>query len=297
MPRKSDKVEMWSIRKLKRHPQQDSLFDDLPEAQFQAFVESMRPGQDVPIEILPDGTIITGHQRVRAARALGWREIKVIVRHDLAQQGEDAVLARLIGDNLNRRHLSPLARARSICRLCEVLKRQADDDSGRFSEAAVRRKIAEQLGVSDKTVLRYLNVVRTPMEVQQAFDRGDLSLVVAGRVALLPGFDQDKLAERIRRGEAAKDVVKKYLTGLDAANVSAEDILKLAAKQLNRMCYKLQDRIEEIRPRLIRAEHNALLLGRGLIDRLLERAEEQVEEYADETEESNGPTDGDGEEE
>ena len=34
-----------------------------------------------PLQVLPDGTIISGHQRVRAAKLLGWSHIEAVVRH------------------------------------------------------------------------------------------------------------------------------------------------------------------------------------------------------------------------
>jgi ParB family chromosome partitioning protein len=292
-----EKTGKWPVKKLKDHPQQGKLFGELAEGEIQALADDMqRRGQQEPVEILPNGTIICGHQRVRAAKKLGWTHVKVVVRHDLAKRGKDAVLQHLIADNLVRRHLSLLDRARCIRALVDVEKDSCRDWVGEVSEAAVQAKIAKQLGVSLKTVQRYCHAANTPMAVQQACDRGDLPLVTVCQVGQLAKAEQLKIAARIEAGEAAKDVVEEYLTRRDA-EVSAEAILKLAAKQLSRMCHKLQDRIQEIRPRLVKMESNALHLGRGLIDRLLERAEEQVEEYADEPDESNGPTDGDGEEE
>jgi ParB-like chromosome segregation protein Spo0J len=101
MAKREQKTEMWPIRRLKKHPQQDALFPELPDAEFEAFKQDMQlRKQQKPIEILPDGTIVAGHQRVRAAKALGWTEVEVVVRHDLAQRGEDAIVAHLIRDNL-----------------------------------------------------------------------------------------------------------------------------------------------------------------------------------------------------
>ena len=97
--------------RLKDHPKQAEMFGNLPDAEFDAFVADMAEnGQDTPVEVLPDGTIITGHQRVRAARKLGWKEIAVVVRHDLAAAGPAAVEEHFINDNLLRRQLTPLAR-------------------------------------------------------------------------------------------------------------------------------------------------------------------------------------------
>src|SRR5262245_52989614 len=102
----------WKLSRLKDHPLQAAAFGDLPEQELEALAEDMRKnGQRQPVEALPDGTVVTGHQRVRAARMLGWAEVAVVVRADLARAGEAAVEAHLLADNLVRRHLTPLARA------------------------------------------------------------------------------------------------------------------------------------------------------------------------------------------
>ena len=115
------KVVKWKISRLKKHPKQDEMFGDISEEERRALADDMeRNGQRQPVEIRPDGTIIAGHQRVLAATLLGWTEIDVIVRFDLEEKGDAAVEAHFLGDNLYRRQLSPLNRARCIRRLMEI---------------------------------------------------------------------------------------------------------------------------------------------------------------------------------
>ena len=74
----------WKLSRLRDHARQGDLFGDVTAAELDALVADMRKnGQRQPVEILPDGTILAGHQRVRAARLLCWKEIEVIVRRDL----------------------------------------------------------------------------------------------------------------------------------------------------------------------------------------------------------------------
>src|SRR5215510_5112745 len=95
-------VVKFPIEDLKNHPRQAEFFRGLSDAELRNLAEDMKPGLRVPIEILPDGTIIMGHQRVRAARLLGWERIDAVIRYDLEEQGEAAVLELLIKDNLDR---------------------------------------------------------------------------------------------------------------------------------------------------------------------------------------------------
>ena len=118
---KSRTITRWPLEKLKPHPRQAELFDDLPSTKRVELAKNMREkGLQHPIEALPDGTIICGHQRFEAARRLGWKEIDVWVRDDLANQGDTAVQQWMIEDNLLRRQQDPVALARSYKRLKEL---------------------------------------------------------------------------------------------------------------------------------------------------------------------------------
>jgi ParB family chromosome partitioning protein len=200
----------WKISKLKDHARQGALFDDLSDAELAALAEDMKAvGLRDPIEVLPNGTIVAGHQRVRAARLLRRSEIDVIVREDLQDAGPAAVEKSLITDNLLRRHLSPLARARCIKRLVEM-------ERGCFSsQEDVKARVGQQLGLSPRSVSRYLLVLAAPAPVQRAFDRGELTLINAGKVALMRKPVQAEIAERIEKGEKAATVVAEYLAAKD----------------------------------------------------------------------------------
>jgi ParB-like chromosome segregation protein Spo0J len=69
---KHQQVERWKISRLKARPQQAAIFGDVSAAELDALAADMTEhGQRDPVEILPDGTIAAGHQRVRAAKKLG----------------------------------------------------------------------------------------------------------------------------------------------------------------------------------------------------------------------------------
>lgn len=210
MKEKKDGGVKWKVSRLKEHPKQASMFGDLPDEELQTLAEDMRKhGQRQPVEILPDGTVLAGHQRVRAAKLLGWEEVEVVVRHDLADD-PSAAERFFISDNLVRRHLSPLARARSIQRLMEI-ERAAGGRYRDTSKEVLKAKLGKQLNLSVRSVNRYLLILAAPHEVQIAFDRGEINLIQAGRVALLKTKEQQELARRLRDGEKAVDVIAEAL--------------------------------------------------------------------------------------
>jgi ParB/RepB/Spo0J family partition protein len=229
------------LTKLKEYPRQREIFGDLPEYEIAALADDMKKnGLQHPVEILPDGTIVAGHQRVAAARRLGWREIDVIVRHDLADAGSEAIETYFIGDNLHRRQLSPLGRARCIQAMIE-----ADPQHRWDRDDHVKTEIGKRLGISTRTINRYLLVLAAPAEIQQAFDVGEITLVNAGRIALLPQKQQRQAAERIASGESAKAVVAEYLHGGPHHDNLNRSYLRLIGA-LDREVPLLADRIPDI---------------------------------------------------
>ncbi len=111
-----DNVKLTAVVKLRLaalrpHPRQFELFTQRSAAEDAALAKDLKEhGLDHPVEVLPNLTIVAGHRRVAAAKAIGWDTIDAIVRQDLAEQGEEAIMAFLIRDNAQRRQLSPLER-------------------------------------------------------------------------------------------------------------------------------------------------------------------------------------------
>jgi ParB family transcriptional regulator, chromosome partitioning protein len=188
------------------HPRQHALFGDLSGPEFAALVEDLRRnGQREPIRILSDGTILCGHQRVRAARELGWTKIDAIVV-DVKDEVEAEEL--LISDNLNRRQLGPLGLARIYLAKRKGLAGKTRD----VGRADLRDEIARRMGdVSGRTLDRYRRILQTPPVIQAAVESGQLAMSVALRVASLPSIDQAKIAEEIAAGAAVRDAVALHL--------------------------------------------------------------------------------------
>ncbi|MFO0822519.1 MAG: ParB N-terminal domain-containing protein [Gemmataceae bacterium] len=237
----------WKLTKLKEHPEQATMFGDMPDTELKALVDNIRRnGLRHPIECLPDGTIISGHQRVRAAKLLGWKEIDVIVRHDLAKDPK-AAAALFVSDNLDRRHLSPLAKARAIQHLLEIESGTRLDQLQFEKKEAMKQAIADRMGLSLRSINRYLLVIATPPEVQTAFDAGHLSLSLAGKVALLPERVQAQIAKRIAAGETPSQVVASSLHG-GAANNKVDAAFGRLIRTIRREMPQLKDQFASLRP-------------------------------------------------
>jgi hypothetical protein len=194
------------------------------------------------------------------------------VRDDLAK---DPVAAerRLIEDNLNRRQLGPLGRARCYKRLKELASRGRGGRLLDYEARDLRDRLAKRLGgVSGRTLDRYLRVLEhTPPEVQGAVEAGTLPLTVAEQVAGLSKQQRGEIAEALRAGGEPREVVRRFLAAAPPRTTNATDAKDRLVQALTRAAADLDGRVEEVRwvtPR----ERKALRGGRRLIRRLQERA-------------------------
>jgi ParB/RepB/Spo0J family partition protein len=242
------KVQKRRLADLHDHPRQHEIFGDVTEAELDELARDMQEnGLRDPIRITAAGTIITGHQRVRAARRLGWQEIDVIVCANLEEMGPDALVRLLITDNLHRRQLDPLAIGRASLALRKLPRAKQDVENWQ-PRRDVRDEIGEKLGYSGRTLDRYMRILRTPRAVQDAFSAGRLSLTLAGKVAGLSRAAQSKIAGRISAGESPKGVVTSFIR--DSAPSPKEDLTTIYRElisYLSSVTKKLSNRIGEIR--------------------------------------------------
>ena len=205
---KQSKVQKWNLNDLHPHPRQAELFGDMTDGELEFLAADIQQnGLERPVEIRPNGQIISGHQRVRAVRLLGLSKILVTIRHDLEELGECAIALRFVDDNLGHRQLDPFSVV-----LC-VVERMQQFEHG--SEWSARQKlvaeIQQRLDLGLRSINRYLALAETPRAVQEAFKRGRLSLVLAGRVARLPPDVRQQAASRISAGENPRTVVKELV--------------------------------------------------------------------------------------
>ncbi|MFO0881550.1 MAG: ParB/RepB/Spo0J family partition protein [Gemmataceae bacterium] len=203
-------MEKRLLADLQDHPQQADLVGDLSETELAELAENMRQhGLHHRIDILPNGTILAGHQRVRAARRLGWTEIDVVVRHDLESAGDVAIKQFLVEDNLHRRQMDPLTIARTYRTLKEIEKQCPHNELRWDDRRDIRDRLAKKLGgnISGRTLDRYEKILNTPRAVQDAVSRGQLPLQKALAITKLSAQQQQTIAESIRQGIPPKEAL------------------------------------------------------------------------------------------
>ena len=181
------------------HPEQDNLFAPPSPQEIQRLSDDIvRNGLRQPIEVLSDGTIIRGHSRVLAAKHAGKTALSAIVREDLDNASEAEVLKALAEDNLNRRHLGPLEIAKSFAVIAGAEVKSADAKSLSKAMSAAQQQIATQLGISRKTLQRYLKILDTPLDVQHAVAKDYISMDLALAIHKQKWKQQQKIAAAIK---------------------------------------------------------------------------------------------------
>ena len=226
-------VIQWKVADLRESPYQQQLFGDLPDGPFDELAVDMeKHGQRDPVEIHRDGTIIDGHQRWRVAVKLGWPEVAVVVRDDLAAAGDDAIQSYMLSVNLARRQMDIMAIARAYRRM-KQLERGWDGDEFDVSGAQdLRDKLAKRLGSrSGRTLDRYLRLLKTPREVQDAYTRHELPMSTALKVVRLSDDAKADIVAAIRQGQPAKEAIDAYFEARRSrpANVEAREFIESLA--------------------------------------------------------------------
>jgi ParB/RepB/Spo0J family partition protein len=278
-PNGDKQILRWEIAKLQPHPRQAGLFRPPPEHEVAELADDMkRNGQLQPVEILPDGVLIAGHKRVAAATLLGWAEVDVWVRDDLAN---DPVAAerRLIEDNLYRRQLGPLEVARCYKRLKEMGRKTDYRWDLARERKDLRDVIGERLEVSGRNLDRWLRVLdHTPQEVQDAVAAGSLPITVAEKVAGLSEEHREQIAKAIREGGKPQEVVQAAVAKPDGRHKNARDAVGAFLKSLQRGLADLDGRVQDvwISPRAM----PTLQAGEALIKQLQEQVGEPTEDLA-----------------
>jgi ParB family transcriptional regulator, chromosome partitioning protein len=122
-------VEMRPVTSIKVTDRVRDSFGDLRE-----LIDSMRDrGQINPITIQPDGTLIAGERRLRAARELGW---DVIACHVWEEKSAEELIAVEIEENTARAQLTLVEAERAWQKYRELLRPAVKHGSDRVGQEA-----------------------------------------------------------------------------------------------------------------------------------------------------------------
>ena len=215
-------MELMNPYDLKPHPRNGEFFDDMDGQKWKDFLQSVRTSGIIePIIVTQDLVIVSGHQRVRAAKAIGILKIAVEVRH---YADDDKVLKDLIETNIMQRGLgntNPVKLAKCIAELERILGiRNGGDRGNQYKVAdthnanlATQSDLAEKLKISQSQLSRYKKLLDLVPELQTAVEDGKISATNASAIlAKLPESEQKAIAEQIvgSDGKVSKQELEFY---------------------------------------------------------------------------------------
>ena len=224
-------MRMMDVDKLNAHPKNKYFFDDIEGEPWVAFLESIETsGVIEPVIVaVPDFTIVSGHQRVRACKKLG---IKQVMVEERTFDSEDEILKQLIETNIRQRGIgnaNPVKFGRCIAELERIygIRQGSANEKGnnRIGERPnvsdkTQSDLADDLGVDKKTLQRAKKLAELPEELQQMVMDGKVTTSTASRViARLSKEEQLQLAEQIAgKDKMSNKDVEKEIESLRAEN-------------------------------------------------------------------------------
>lgn len=202
-------MRLMDVDKLKPHPRNSYFFDDIEGEPWTAFLESIETsGVIEPIIVsAPDLTIVSGHQRVRACKTLGIKQVAVEER---TFDSEDEIIKQLIETNIRQRGIGNI-NAIKFGRCIAELERINGVRSGSANEKGnnrigeqnnfghkTQKELADEIGVSSQQLRNYKSLTDLIPELQDAVQSGQITATTAmGFVKKLSPEEQKKLAEAI----------------------------------------------------------------------------------------------------
>lgn len=205
-------VETRPIRSLKSFHLQNEVLLDSSEQDIESLVQDIRTnGLRIPLEILPDGTIIDGHQRLRACKTAGMKYVPCRVRHDLVDKPLEQE-QQFISLNLQRRQLSTLAKTRCIKKQFKIeQERYRLGQSERPQGISLRDYVAKQLNMTGRNAERWIKVLDLPLPLQEGVEQGRLKLDYAAKLALRDEDEWQIVLPIAERGQDCNEIVQQLL--------------------------------------------------------------------------------------
>lgn len=203
-----------SIDVLKVHPRNTEFFDDISGEAYETFKASIaEEGIISEIIVAPDMTIISGHQRYKAAKELGMTMVPIRVRDDL--RDEDKKLKVLLAANFGREKNDESKQrkiANEYVRLCGYKQGRPEKDAN-LAHLPLD-EIATQLGTSKRNLQRALAIERNLTEpMKQLLDDGVISKTVAADLiaSLSPEEQEELIASMNTTKKLTQKEVQKYI--------------------------------------------------------------------------------------
>ena len=211
-------MQQININELKPHPRNNEFFDDITGDSWNAFLESIESSGIIePIVVTQGMIIISGHQRVRAAKELGIETVMVDIRK---YDEDDKVLKDLIETNIRQRGIgnpNPVKLGRCIKELERIYGiqhgatsfqgNQYNEVSPKLSESPTQERLADMIGISVDTLNNYKKLTELVPELQDWVETGILAPTTA--IALIKYMSPSEQEDFVKSMDVTQKITKK----------------------------------------------------------------------------------------
>lgn len=233
-----------SIDKLKEHPKNNHYFTDIEGAKYDEVKKSIEiNGIRDPIKCTTAYTVISGHQRLRIARELGFTEVPV----SIVDVDEWEAEYLLIAENTERRgqaESDPIKKSNIAKFMEDWWERQGLYFRGRGNrhnaELKTQADVAEFIGEDVRTTKRLLKLNDLIPEIQQLVSSGKLGTTAAEQYAYITEDNQRVLINALGENLGSKTVVESKDIRKQAERDDFAKLLKESEDENKRLSVQLQ---------------------------------------------------------
>ena len=275
------------------HPFADHPFHPYTDERLRDLTDSIREhGVLMPVLVRPMASggyeIISGHNRVEAAKLAGLDKVPVTIR----EMDDDLATIAMVDSNLRQRDiLLPSEKAWAYRMKMEAMRRQSGRPRNNCAQVGpnfgkrTRDLIAEEMGESKNQISRYIRLTELILPLLAMIDQGHLPFNPAVELSYLSPQNQTSLLAILERDEITPSLAQAQnlhkLSTLDKLDESAIEAILLTEPILKKKVTLKVDRIAPYFPRGTNPEEMEAVILRLLAswqrNRELRKAQENAE--------------------
>lgn len=270
-------MQKIKVEILKVHPRNREFFDDMEGDKWKDFVESIKTSGIIqPLIVTDDYVVISGHQRLKAAKELGLTEVPCEVHEYTDKDGitaEDWKLKDLLESNLMQRgigNINPMKSARCIGELKRIYNIRKGNNqylgNGRTTVVyplKTQKELADDLGISESHLkeLNQLNNLIPAFQNLVEFGSGENSLPL--RLAIFLASRSKEEQEELYRvfgdaiGKYKKTEIEQYEKDMEEMRRKMSDMQSLTKsltqqkQELEKQKLELEQKLKNVKPEVI----------------------------------------------
>lgn len=264
-------AQLLAVDSLSPHPRNNDFFDDITGGKWDEFLESVKASGIIePLVITQNKVVVSGHQRLRACKELGIKNVYCIVR---SYKSEDEVLRDLIETNIQQRGTISSSKKKQALIIQTLERIYGIQTTGRPKNSVnltefpdkeltnpppprTKAQLAEALGLSLEQYATAKAVLPLIPDLQDMIDEGNLPATLARH--LLARLSEQEQLELVKSLDTTKRytaaMVQRKVTELQSADAGMEK--KIEALERERDQYRTNIGLLEEKLRSLEAQDN-----------------------------------------